>query len=939
MKLFQSKFLFLALLCFGVKSTAQFSTTVPLDPDVASGKLKNGMKYYVLHNEWPKDRVSFYFAQNVGAILENEDQNGLAHFLEHMAFNGTQNFDGKGIIDMLEKNGVRFGSDINAYTAMDQTVYNLSNVPVKNNKLIDSCLLVLHDWSGFLSLKDAEIDAERGVIREEWRTRNTADFRLRAQTNKVLFKGSKYADKDVIGDMNIINNFKYQTLRDYYEKWYRPDLQAVIVVGDIDVKEVEKKIIKLFSAIEMPQNAARRDYEAIPDNKSMDYVLAKDKETQQTKICIYYKKEYDKVKNEESLKKDLINSLGINMLNRRYQEYIQNGETASIGLGAGTSEISRLSTSFNLIVIPKNGRAKEGFKELIVEMERACRYGFTQKELDRNKESILSYYENLRQNKDKISNDNLAEQLTNNFLKASPFESVEQQYKNVQARLESISLSQVNEALKAQQTTKNMLLMVTGPDKKGIDFPSKSDYLKIISDVKKMSLERYKDADTDKPLIEENLKGSVISKETQVAGISNARQYVLSNGAKVVVYPTTLAKDQILFTAFSKGGSSLIKTEDIPSSQIAVNLLENSGLGSFKNSELQDKLNGKIVSITPYINDLTEGFQGSSNQKDMETLLQLLYMYFEHPRFDQDSYNRMMGEYKNALENSVNNSGKVFQDTISLLNSNHNPRVPVFNQHFLDQISFEKAQHIYRERISNASDFSFFFVGNLPENALSLIEKYIGSISSVPKTENFVNHHIEPADGAAKQVLIRDLDVPKASVYLKFMHKAPYNYKKGFIVYLLSELLSKKYMDLIREEEGGSYGVNVNSSVNRLPDDSYTLTIAFDSDPEKEKKLTKIIYEQIELIQKSLADPSVIQSIKNNIIKSRAEQVLSNGFWLNSLSSMTLLNDSFKDDGLYKKTVEEITAEDIKNFAREFFAQPKSVEVIMKSKSPKTLKK
>lgn len=934
MKLARTKFLLITLLCFGVKSSAQFSTTIPLSEEVVSGKLKNGMKYYVLHNEWPKDRVSFYFAQNVGAILEDDNQNGLAHFLEHMAFNGTQNFKDKGIIDMLEKNGVRFGSDINAYTAQDQTLYNLSNVPSKNTKLIDSCLLVLHDWSGSLSLKDAEIDAERGVIREEWRTRNTADFRLLTQTNKVLFKGSKYADRDVIGDMNIIDNFKYKALRDYYQKWYRPDLQAVIVVGDIEVKEVEQKIIKLFSNIEMPHNPAERYFVQIPDNKEMEYVLAKDKEAKQTKICLYSKKSPAKEKNIKSFKKDLINTLCVNILNRRYQEFIEKGETSCIALGAGVSEISRLKTSFNLIVIAKNGKTQEAFKELIIEMERAVRFGFTQKELDRNKESILSSFENLLQNQDKIGSDDLAGQLAEYFFSAQPFMSPQDQYNETKAALGVISIADVDLALKGLLTPENQLLMVTGPDKKDITYPSKSDFIKIMTEVQKMPLERYKETNNDRPLIEEKLKGSKVLKETTVVGIAGVKEYKLSNGAKIVLYPTSLAKDEILFSAFSKGGSSLIETENIPSSRLAVTLLEKSGLGSFKSTDLADKLNGKIVSIEPYINELTEGFQGASNQKDLETMLQLLYLYFEHPRFDKNSYQRIISQYKNALDNSLNTNPKIFQDTISQLNSNHNKRVPLFNYAFLNQISFEKVESNYKDRFQNAADFTFFFVGNLPQNTLELIEKYIGSISSAPnKEENYVDNHIEPMKGVSKQLLIRDMDVPKASVYIKFYDKSDYTLKDGLIVYIVSELLSKKYLDLIREEEGGSYGVDVSSSINKLPQNTYGITISFESSPEKEEKLTQIIYNQIELIQNELADPLTLQAIKSGLLKSRAERILSNNFWLTSLYNMKLYNEDFNNDDLYETILKGITTQDVRNFAKKFFTNPKSVEVIMKSKA------
>ncbi len=936
MKIFQSKYL-LFIFFIGLKSTAQFSSTIPLDGNVASGTLKNGMKYYVLHNEWPKDRVSFYFAQNVGAILENDDQNGLAHFLEHMAFNGTQNFEGKGIIDMLEKKGVRFGADINAYTAQDQTVYNLSNVPSTDPKLVDSCLLVLHDWSGFLSLKDAEIDAERGVIREEWRTRRDSEFRLRLETDKTLYKDSKYAKRDVIGDLNIINNFDYQVLRDYYKKWYRPDLQAVIVVGDVDVKEVEQKIIKLFSTIEMPKNAAERYYVEVPKNKGMEYVMAKDKEAQETSIVLYYKKEYDKIKNEASIRKDLVDNICTDMINRRYQEFIQNNETSVLKMGGGPYEVSRLTGSTYFYVIPKNNQTKEGFKEMMVETQRAIRYGFSQKELDRNKEGVLSYYKDLLQNKDKINSDELSEELVNYFLKATPFESIEKQYEDIKKRLGTITLAEINQAVKKLQTLDNMVLTVTGSDKSDVIYPSKTDYVNIMNAVKKMPLDKYKETNTDQPLVAAELKGSTVSKEFSVDGIAAAKGYILSNGAKIILYPTTLAKDEILFSAFSKGGSSLLKTEDIPSSEIAVSLVENSGLGNFKSTDLRDKLNGKIVTLKPYITELTEGFKGSSNQKDMETLMQLLYLYFENPRFDKDAYTRMLTSFNNSLENSANTNPKIFQDTISQLNSNHNQRVPLFNDDFMKKLSFEKASEIYKNRIQNAADFTFVFTGNLPENALSLIEKYIGSISSDQnKKENFIDNHIDPAAGIKKQLLVREMNVPKASVYIRFVKQFPYSYKNAFVIHILSELLSKKYLDLIREEEGGSYGVNVSSSAGKLPSDEYSMTINFDSDPEKEEKLTKIVYEQIDLMQRNEAKTEDIESVKNTMLKLRAENVLNNSFWLGNLNNMFLNDENFKDDALYKKTLNEITPEDIRSFAKEFFTQPKTVEVIMKSKTKTT---
>lgn len=914
-------------------SWSQYSSTIPLNQNVVSGKLKNGMKYYVLHNEWPKERACFYFVQNVGAILENDNQNGLAHFLEHMAFNGTKNFPEKGIIDMLEKNGVRFGADINAYTATDETVYNLSNVPTKNEKLIDSCLLVLHDWSGFLSLNDNEIDAERGVIREEWRTRRNANFRLNRLTDKVLYKGSKYADRDVIGDLNIINNFEYKALKEYYQKWYRPDLQAVVVVGDVDPKLIEKKIIALFSDIKMPANPAKRYYVSVPDNKKMDFVIAKDKEVGQMNVGLAFKKKYPLVKDEAWEQKQLINSLCSSMLNRRYQNYLKNGDKAALAIQAGEGSISRLEYTFGLYVSAKNGQTEKAFLEMMTEFERAKRYGFVESEFDRNKKEIISYYENLLRNQDKLDSDDLSMGLANYFLKADSFQEDKVSFEDTKRRLNTITLQQINAAVKELQTDDNVFLSVTGSDKEDVIYPTQAAFEKMIADVKTMSLKPYVETVVDENLISETLKGAKIVSETALEDLPNAKQYVLENGAKVVLYKTDLSQDEVLFSAYSNGGSSLIKTENLPSSQIAVSLSDNSGLGNFDVEALTDKLTGKNVTLKPYISSIQEGFQGKSSQQDTETLLQLLYLQFEHPRFDQNQYTKLITQLQNSLDNNKTNDRKVFTDTISLLNSNHNPRVPIFNQKFMDQLDFNKAQQIYKERFQNAADFNFFFVGNFPDNMLELVSKYIGSISSDKnKLETYKSITIAPKKGISKSTIIRDMAVPKASIYLHLTKELPYSLEDNLKLYLIKELLSKKYMEIIRESEGGSYGVNVSSSFKRLPTSSFSMEISFDSDPAKADKLLKVVYEQMALIQANLSKEEDIKAIKNTILKINKENVDKNSFWLNKLVTKSVYNEKIIDEPTYEKIVNNISAEEIRAYAKTIFADPSQVEVVMKSK-------
>ncbi|MEN2401446.1 insulinase family protein [Flavobacterium sp. MC2016-06] len=934
MKVFQLKYVaaFTCLISFNCWS--QYKTTFPLNQNVVSGTLKNGMKYYVLHNEWPKERACFYFVQNVGAILENDNQNGLAHFLEHMAFNGTKNFPDKGVINMLEKNGVRFGADINAYTDVDETVYNLSNVPTTNQKLIDSSLLVLHDWSGFLSLKDKEIDAERGVIREEWRTRRDASFRLRLQTDKVLYKGSKYADRDVIGDLNIINTFEHKALKDYYAKWYRPDLQAVVVVGDVDAKEIEKKIIAMFSDIKMPANPAERYYVSIPENKKMDFLIAKDKEVGQMNVALSFKKKYPLVKDETWEQKQLINSLCANMLNRRYQNYLKNGDKAALAIQAGEGGISRLEYTFGLYVSPKNGQTETAFLEMMTEFERAKRFGFVASEFERNKKEIISYYENLLRNQDKLNSDDLSMGLAYYYLKADPFQEDRVSFEDTKRRLSTITLEQINAAVKELQTNENVFLSVTGSDKENTVYPTQAALEKIIADVKTMPLEAYKETTVDEKLISETLKGSKVVKESVIEDLPNAKKYVLENGATVVLYKTALSQDEVLFSAYSNGGSSLIKTEDIPSSQIAISLSDNSGLGNFDVEALTDKLTGKNVAIKPTLNAVQEGFQGNSSKQDVETLLQLLYMQFEQPRFDENQYTKMVTKLQNSLDNNLTNDNKVYTDTISLLNSNHNPRVPIFDQKYMSQLDFNKAQQIYKERFQNAADFNFFFVGNFPDNMLELVQQYIGSIfSDKNQLETFKNISITPKKGISKSTILRDMAVPKTSIYLRLTKESAYTLEDNLKLYLIKELLSKKYLEIIRESEGGSYGVNVSTSFKRLPVSNFSMEISFDSNPEKSDKLLKVVYEQIALIQKNLGNAEDIKSIKNTLLKLNKESIDKNSFWLSKLISKSLYNEPIVTETAYEKIVNDITAEDIRTYAKKIFADPNIVEVMMRPKT------
>ncbi|MEN2401233.1 insulinase family protein [Flavobacterium sp. MC2016-06] len=915
------------------EASAQFKTTFPLPKTVAHGTLSNGMQYFIMHNEWPKNRADFYFVQNVGAILENDDQDGLAHFLEHMAFNGTEHFKGKGIINMLEKQGVSFGKDINAYTAYDETVYNLSNVPADNRVLLDSCMYVLHDWSGSLLLADNEIEAERGVIREEWRTRRNADYRAGEKIDKTVFEGSKYAKRNVIGDLNVINNFKYQVLRDYYKKWYQPQNQAVIIVGDIDVTLIEKRVKEIFGSIPTPKNITKREYEKIPVHKENRYVLATDKELQRSGISLSYTKPKPMVQDDTEMKNSMNESLAMQMMNTRFNEYIINNETAGLSFGIGDDNLSRLDSKVSLHVTPKKGKFLEAFSEAYREFERAIQNGFTQQELDRLKTKMRSSYDNRLANKDKIGNAYWAEQLQLYFLEANPIMTVEEEHNWINSFLDKVTLEQINAAFKALKTQENLVLSISAPEDATTKFPEENEYWNAIKTLSNTKLEPYKEEELTASLVTDQLTAKAIAKTSDVKAFANAKQYTLANGAKVIIYPTTLSNDQILFSAYSPGGNSLVEWQDLPSAQLAASLAAYSGLGNYKYTDLKKKINGKTVSLSPYIGGLYEGFNGSSNKESLTTLLQLTYLYFQHPRFDESTFDKLKEQYQNKLNNAQNNNEKVLSDTISLLNSNYSKRDWLLTQDFIKAFDLNKIKKFYTERFSNASDFTFLFVGTISDKDIALINTYLGSIPSTQKVENYVDHKIFMKSGTTEKTIIRTMDTPKTTVYLHLENQdVAYTKKNKILSYVISEWLTKRYLETIREEEGGSYGVQVGADLSQSPTPLFSLEINFDCNPDKADTLVKIVHDELARIQNENIPANMLEDIKQSILKNYQEQIKENSYWLNSLTSYLRNNEAPLDTALLKSTLNTITPKEVKEFTANALKKSNSVQVLMKAK-------
>jgi len=819
---------------------------VPLDPKVVKGTLENGLTYYIRHNETPENRAEFYLFNNVGGVLETPEQNGLAHFTEHMAFNGTENFPDKGVLDYMESIGVKFGHNVNAFTSYDMTVYNLAEVPVDREGVIDSSLLILHDWAGKVSFEAEEIDKERGVIHEEWRTRRSADFRMRNKTNKVLFEGSKYADHDVIGDIDVIDNTKYETLRSFYNDWYRPDLQAIAVVGDVDTDAVEAKIKKLFSALEMPENPKERLVEEIPDNKEPKVTVVTDKEATRSMVQLYYKHDAITDKDMVYYRNTFAHQLYSRMLNNRLSELTQQGDPPFVYGYSYYGNVVRTMDAYVSLAVAGNDKLLDAVEALTQENERVERHGFTATELERTKSAMLSDLKKQYDNREKMKSRSLIWAYLSNFMTDEPVPGIAYEYDYAKKALPDISLEEVNALAEEWVTDENLVVAINAVKKEGTPLPTEQEVLEVVKAAKNATLKKYEDDVSDMPLITELPEPGVVTEEKHDEELGTTT-YLLENGLKITVKPTDFKENEILMSAYSPGGLSLAEDEEVASARLLPAIISANGLGNFSNVALSKKLADKNVNVSPNLSDLKEELSGSCESSDFETLLQLTHLHFTEPRDDLNAYHSIMSRYKALLENRSADPRYAFYDSLQVTKANYHPRKKPLDVALLEKADYQKAREIYEERFSNAADFNFFFVGNIDlQEAKPLFEKYLGTISTEQQKETFKDHGIYPPEGKVKKVIERKMEVPKATVHVNYNGQFDYNLRNKILMDFIDHILELRYTETIREEQGGSYGVGVRASASEYPRERFDLSIQFDCAPEKYEMLKGIVYDEVE---------------------------------------------------------------------------------------------
>jgi zinc protease len=925
-------FLF-ALMAAVTGVSAQQMPNVPLDPAVKVGVLPNGLTYYIRHNEWPEKRCDFYIAQKVGSIQEEENQRGLAHFLEHMCFNGTTHFPGDALKQYLERIGVKFGENLNAYTSFDETVYNINNVNVETAGAIDSCLLILHDWSHDLLLEDKEIDKERGVINEEWRMRRSAMMRMQEAAFKDLFVGSRYADRMPIGTMDIVMNFPYEDLRSYYRRWYRPDLQGLVIVGDVNPDEIEQKIKDMFADIApAAADAAKREVIPVPDNDEPLVSIQKDKEQTVAYAILMFKNEATprefKDKVPYLMVKYLMGAVS-GMFAERLHELSQKPDCPFMQAGVDFDEylVAKSKESVNASIVMKDGQYLQAIAAIYRELLRAKRGGFTEAEYERYRQEYLSRLDAQFEARDKVQNTRYVNEYVRHFLDNEPVPGIEWMHQNMKQVIPMLPLEAVNQAFPQLISDKNRAIALFMPEKEGLQYPTKEEILKTLAEVDAEEIEVFKEEINNDPLVPElKSKAKVKSIKEDIFG---SKLITLSNGIRIRVKQTDFSPNQISMKAVSWGGSSLYSNDEYLCSGNA-GMVSLGGWGTFTASQLNKKLSGIQASVNPTVADRTESLNGSCVKKDFETLLQLTYLCFTAPHRDDDAYQSTMARLQDILKNQDLDPQTALSDSIASILYNNNVRAKRMRSEDVGKISYDRILEIYKERFANAADFDFYFVGDLNADSVApLLEKYLGALPVSKKTEKDKVIDRRLTKGERTCIFEKEQDTPNATV--NFVYHAPLkdNMRNDILVDMLEQAMSMLYTETVREDEGGAYGVPVSASLSEYPEEIAVVQIQLPTAPDKLDRMMQVVYDGVEKVCNEGPSEDYLQKIKEYMVRSHAESLKKNGYWMNQMVNLTRFNTDYVTG--YEEAVQGVTTADIKELAQKIFKSGNRLVVGMKS--------
>ena len=893
---------------------------IPVDPAVRIGKLDNGLTYYIRHNEYPEHVANFYIAQRVGSINEDESQRGLAHFLEHMAFNGSEHFKGNGIIEFTRSLGVEFGSDLNAYTSIDQTVYRVCDVPTKRATALDSCLLILKDWSNGLLLEPEEIDKERDVVHNEWRLGEGPSQRMITRSLPKMYPGSKYGERMPIGLMSVIDSFKPQTLRAYYHKWYRPDNQAIIVVGDVDVDHMEAKIKEFFGGIKVDPNAPKVIPESVPDTPEAIYVFEKDKEMQMSQIVVMMK--HDATPDEEKtsmqyLVEDYVKSVISQMMNQRLSEMTQEESCPFFQAFADDGEylLSRTKDCFELIGIPKEGKDMETLQVLYREAKRAREFGFTATEYERAKADYLSGLEKRYTNRDKRKNEEFGNDYRDHYLSNEPIPPLDVLYQTMQQIAPAIPVQVINQILPQliSATDSNLVVMEWAQEKEGKVYPTEQDMAAAIAAARAEKIEAYVDNVKDEPLVDvTTIKAGKITKETENKTFGY-KELTLSNGATVILKKTDFKDDEVQMQAFAKGGQSLYGPADYTNLKVFDAVIGYSGIGNFSSNELTKALAGKEVNADLSLAITRQYLNAHSTPKDIETMMQMSYLYFTAVKKDEKQFQNLMTNLEMSLKNKSLSPDNVFADSLAATMYSHNPRFNNINVEDLKDINYDRILEIAKERFQNAGQFTFIICGNFDETTIRpLIEQYIASLPATKaEPENF-NECLTLAKGNVVNQFKVKTESPKATARELWYADAPYSLENVVKIDAVGQILSMIYLKTIREDESAAYSCGAVGGFNNASHQPRVMLQAYcPMNPDKSEIAVRLLHEGIANMSKAV-DADQLAKVKEYMLKQIDVDAKKNSYWVSTIATYKGYGVDVYTD--YKKTVEALTVESVRDF-------------------------
>ena len=898
-----------------------------LDAAVRTGRLENGLRYFIRNNGRPASRLELRLVVDAGSVLESDRQRGLAHFVEHMAFNGTRRFARQSLVDFLERSGMRFGAHVNAYTSFDETVYML-RVPTDGRGVVDTAFMVLEDWAAGVAFDSAEVERERGVVIEEWRLGQGAGERVRQQQLPVLFAGSRYAERLPIGTRESLEQFDHADLRAFYADWYRPGLMSVIAVGDLDPDDVERRIREGFGALRHPASAPPRTVYPVPVSDTARLHVATDPELTTSEVTVYFAQASRPGGTVAAYRRALVEMMYNGMLSRRFAEMTQRPDAPFVNAWSAQGRYVRAAEFYALGALARESGVERALEAMLREATRVEQHGFTQGELDRIREDILRAYERAYAERDRQESEVLAAAYVDHVLNGEPAPGIVREYALVQALLPGVTLADVNALAGEWITDRGRVVLASVPRKDGITVPTAASLLAAVARADTAAVDAYEDVVSDAPLVPQlPVAGSVVAtiRDTTL-GTTTWR---LSNGMQVVVKPTDFKADEVLVTAFSPGGTSVADDADAMAAALAPFAATAGGAGTFDAITLQKRLAGKSVDVTPYVAELTEGIVGSSAPRDLETFMQLFHLYVAAPRRDSVAYAAMQQSFRTVFENRALSPGTAMSDTLAVLLAQHHPRRMPLTAARIDSVTMAEALRQYEDRFADAGDFTVVIVGAVSLDSLRpLVERYLASLPATGRAEQGRDLGVRPPGGRVERVVRRGLE-PQASTALVFSSDFEYTAPNRAALSAAAEALSITLREQLREDLGATYGVSVGASVTKVPYVGATLHVNFGSAPERAEELARGVLAAIDSLRARGPSPAILAKVKETMLRERETGLRENRFWLDRIAGALEIGEDPRLLLGAEQRIRSLTVEQVRDAARRWISPARYVRVTL----------